>query len=91
MLDLLQYIDIYIRPTNFDGNSIVTIEALLSGKQVLASNAVDRQNGIVVYNNNDSASFLEKLKAISDGGSSKGLAPAISSIDDYLDFCNSLL
>ncbi len=59
--NLLSQIDIYIRPTSTDGNSVAIQEALMLGKKVLASDVVDRGIGVITYKYNDFDNFTTKL------------------------------
>ena len=56
---LLSAIDLYIRPTRSDGDSIAIREALDAGVMVLASDCVNRPGGVHVFQNEnvDSLSF----------------------------------
>ena len=56
--------DIYIRPTNTDGNSISVLEALSVGTTVIASDCVDRPEGTVLFKNRDIDDFVEKVEAV---------------------------
>ncbi len=85
-LSLLSEIDIYLRPTTTDGASVALQEALILGKNVLASDAVERPAEVTLYKSGDFVDFKDKLENIKG---SKGFAP--NSIDDYIAFCNKLL
>lgn len=85
-LSLLSEIDIYVRPTTTDGSSVALQEALLLGKNVLASDAVERPTEVTLYKGGDFGDFKNKLENIKD---SKGFAP--NSIDNYITFCKKLL
>jgi len=87
---LLVESDIYIRPTNFDGNSIATLEALGLGVPVLASDAVERDKSIVLYKTGSEYDFLIKLKYLLENKKKKSDFNH-KSIDEYINFCNSIL
>jgi len=84
---LLNSVDIYVRPTNFDGNSVAILEALSLDKPVLASDAVNRQKGIITYKNNDTKDFLNTIDLCKNYTSDAN----ISSIDEYIKFLESIL
>lgn len=50
---LLKYADIMIRPTATDGDAISVREALSLGKVVIATNRVDRPEGVILFKYND--------------------------------------
>jgi len=85
-ISLLHEIDIYIRPTSSDGNSVAIQEALAVGKNVLASDVVDRPNGVSVYKYNHFQDFSSKLEVIQND-----IAQYYpDSIDRYLNFVSEL-
>lgn len=84
---LLQEIDIYVRPTSTDGSSVAVQEALMLGKNVLASDVVERPNGVILYEYENFQDFQEKLIKIDK--KSNDYVP--NSIDEYLLYCQSLL
>ena len=86
-LSLLSEIDIYVRPTTTDGSSVAVQEALLCGKQVLASDVVERPQEVVTYRSDDFNDFMEKCGKLK--GSVSNFKP--NSIDDYIVFCNEML
>lgn len=65
---LWQHSDLYLRPTNTDGNSISVLEALHVGTPVVASDCVERPANCLLFKNRDIEDFT--LKVI-DGLSSK--------------------
>ncbi|QKJ22282.1 glycosyltransferase family 1 protein [Poseidonibacter lekithochrous] len=85
-LSLLQEVDMYIRPTSTDGNSVAVQEALMLGKKVLASDVVDRGDSVITYKYNNSEDFFNKLKKNCD--SKIDYNP--NSIDKYLEFLGKL-
>jgi glycosyltransferase involved in cell wall biosynthesis len=79
---LLSRCDIYIRPTCMDGSSLAVQEALIQGKRVVASNVVERMDGVELY------SFLDKedfLKVIFGPPESRQKFE-LTSIDNYVNF-----
>ena len=87
---LLTEVDLYIRPTNFDGNSVATLEALTLGTPVLASDVVERNSSIETYKADNIEDFLNRLEAIlySKKRDSKF---KLESISLYTDFCLKIL
>ncbi len=86
-LSLLSEIDIYVRPTTTDGSSVAVQEALLCGKQVLASDVVERPQEVVIYKSGDFDDFMEKCHNLK--GSVSNFKP--NSINEYIVFCNEML
>ncbi len=62
--DVLSEIDVYLRPTSTDGQSIAILEALYFNVPVLASDAVPRPQACYKYNYNSKSSFVENLISI---------------------------
>ena len=54
---LWRYSDIYLRPTNTDGNSVSVMEALQVGTTVVASDCVERPEGCILFKNRDKDDF----------------------------------
>jgi len=52
--------DVYLRPTNTDGDSVALREALHVGTHVVASNCTFRPDGVVLFQNRDQNDFLAK-------------------------------
>lgn len=90
--NLLLSVDVYVRPTNFDGSSVAVLEALCMGVPVVASDVVDRPEGCIVYRTGSKASFRESLKvAISSCAREDGPPRnALSSVYDLLNFVEKL-
>lgn len=63
---LLKQVDLYVRPTANDGSSVAVLESLMVGTPVLASDAVDRPQGVNLYTFNDSKDFISKVKCLLD-------------------------
>lgn len=84
---MLSKSDFYLRPTSMDGSSLAIQEALLRGKIVVASNVVDRPNGVNLYEHLNSSSLLESLDSSKNKRSSKF---SLKSVVDYVDFIKQL-
>lgn len=63
---MLNSIDIYIRPTANDGSSLAILEAINNRVPVLASNVVDRPEGVTTYDYNNENDFLKRLDELSN-------------------------
>jgi glycosyltransferase involved in cell wall biosynthesis len=55
--EVLKQADCFIRNTTTDGDSLSIKEALFSGTRVIASNCVDRPQGVIVYDVSNPRSF----------------------------------
>ena len=84
---LLSEVDIYVRPTSTDGNSVAIQEALLLGKRVIASDVVTRSRGVMTYTYDDFEDFNKKLNNSFDV---KQHNYQIDSIKKYLNFIENL-
>jgi glycosyltransferase involved in cell wall biosynthesis len=58
---LLRESDVFIRPTETDGDSIAVRESLYLGLKVVASDAVSRPTGCVLFRTGDSSDLANKL------------------------------
>ena len=87
---LLLEVDVYIRPTNFDGNSIATLEALGLGVPVLASDVVDRNSNVTLYTTGSESDFLTKLDTVIKNENIDNNFKH-KSIVEYIDFCNKIM
>ncbi len=58
---LLPFTSIYVRPTRSDGDSLAIREALNFGVGVLASDCVERPEGVVLFKDGDITSLAEKM------------------------------
>jgi glycosyltransferase involved in cell wall biosynthesis len=83
---LLQNCDIYLRPTCMDGSSLAVQEALLLGKRVIASNVVERADGVELFNFLNQSDFL--LKVFSQKKAKDGYK--LKSVLEYVQFLESL-
>lgn len=87
-ISLLRRIDLYIRPTSTDGNSIAIQEALVIGVPVLASDAVDRPGATLIYKYGDRAHFKKMIGLV---GETRMNADKLPSISVYLEECERLI
>lgn len=62
IFSLWKAIDIYIRPTSTDGDSVAVREVLDYGVQVVASDVCQRPDRVITYEWNNADSFFEKVK-----------------------------
>lgn len=86
---LVQDVDLYIRPTSSDGNSIATLEALSQGTAVLASDVVQRDENIHTYAYDDEKDFLLKINQLLYNKSHLERI-RFKSIEEYLEFCKKI-
>ncbi len=61
---LMEKSDIVVRPTNTDGDSLTIREGLFLNKKVLASDVVDRPEGVHLFQNRDIDDLEKKLKLL---------------------------
>lgn len=61
---ILKESDIFIRATDKDGDAVSVREAIYFNKQILASDCVDRPNGVLLFKTMDKDDFKEKLMTI---------------------------
>ncbi len=87
---LVRQVNLYIRPTTSDGNSVATLESLANGTAVLASDIVERNEHVVTYKTYDQEDFIRKLNQLMKH-EPKDHTFTLHSIDDYIDFCNTIL
>lgn len=64
MIPILKMSDIFIRPTNTDGDAISIREALSFTIPVIASDIVQRPKSVVLFKNRNLDDFVEKIKNI---------------------------
>jgi glycosyltransferase involved in cell wall biosynthesis len=86
-VSLLNQVDVYVRPTFMDGASVAVQEALVMNVPVLASDVVDRPEGVVVYKYMNIKDFISKLE---ETNHSSAPFMELQSVDKYLDFCQKL-
>ncbi len=75
---LWKYSDVYLRPTNTDGNSISVMEALHMGTTVVASDCVERPEGCVLFKNRDADDFGDVVTTSLQSKSHTYIAPDLS-------------
>jgi glycosyltransferase involved in cell wall biosynthesis len=88
---LVSEVNLYIRPTSTDGNSIATLEALVMGTPVLASDCIQRADNIQTYKLHDKADFVLQLNKLLDNKNKPSHTFKALSIQNYLDFCQTIL
>lgn len=59
---LLSYSDIMLRTTNTDGDAISVREALYMGKKVIASDVVQRPQGVMLFENRNADSLVDAIE-----------------------------
>ncbi len=90
-MQLVSAVDLYIRPTNFDGNSVATLEALSAGIPVLASDVIERNNGIHLYQNNNADQCIEKIKYLIESKKLNNDEYELTSVEEYINYCIKIL
>lgn len=65
---LMQQSDIVIRPTNTDGDSLTIREGLFLNKKVLASDVVQRPEGVILFENRNMNDLEKKLVELISSG-----------------------
>ena len=75
---LWQMSDIYLRPTNTDGNSISILEALSVGSSVVASDCVERPESCILFRNRDIEDFETVVTTSLQSKSHTYMAPDLS-------------
>jgi hypothetical protein len=86
-IDLLKEVDIYIRQTTKDGDSVAVQEALMMNVPVLASNIVPRPKEVVTYKLHNFESFIKNLESLE---LNKKIRYQPDSISKYLEFCEKI-
>jgi hypothetical protein len=89
---LCRAVDVYLRPTATDGNSVAVLEACAEAVPVLASDAVARPAGVSLYRFGDEDSFCSALTGVFDRrqNASNVRPPKLSTAEDYVRFIRSL-
>lgn len=65
---LWEKIDVYVRPTSTDGDSVAIREAIEAGAQVVATSVVKRPNNCIIYEQGDINDASKKIKiALAEG------------------------
>lgn len=83
-IELLKKVDIYVRPTSNDGSSVAILEAISQGVKVLASDVVDRPDGIETYSYNNAENYREKLNKLAVSNNNNPCLK-LTSIHDLID------
>lgn len=63
LVPLFEYVDVFLRPTNTDGDAISIREALYSGIPSIASDIVERPLGTITFKSRDTSDLYRKLLA----------------------------
>ena len=87
---LVSNIDLYIRPTTSDGNSVATLEALSVGTPVLASDIVERDDNSITYKTHDKKEFIEKVHTLLSQ-THENNSFELKSIQEYINFSLKIL
>ncbi len=86
---LLKRVDVYLRPTATDGDSVAVLEALSLGIPVIASDVVPRPRGAQLYRFRDEDEFLAQLELL-DVNAATETPPDLTSADEYVQFISDL-
>ncbi len=65
---VLEASDVFVRPTNTDGDAVSIREALYLGVPAVASDAVERPDGTILFRTRDIGDFETKVRATLRGG-----------------------
>lgn len=87
---LVRMVDLYLRPTSTDGNSVAVLEALDARTPVVASDRIPRPGGVSLYAFEDAASFLKAIEQVLETNDGTAAADPLRPVDDYIDFVRSL-
>ncbi|MEO7045189.1 MAG: hypothetical protein ABI091_07745 [Ferruginibacter sp.] len=91
---LIQEADIIVRPTNTDGDAITIRETLYLNKPILASDAVARPQGTLLFKNRDIKDLEEKLENIIMNKAPQDAIVKVDNISDkefYLNLINEVI
>ncbi len=61
LVPMFDFADIFVRPTNSDGDALSLREALYAGIPSIASDVVERPQGTILFKNRDSSDYIAKL------------------------------
>lgn len=64
LVPLFEYVDIFLRPTNTDGDALSIREALFSGIPVISSDIVTRPFGTITFKNRDVLDLFDKVEGV---------------------------
>ena len=70
--ELLKHMDVFVRNTSTDGDSISVREALYLGLKALCTDVVDRPNGVILFKYNDEQSLKRALGNVKKDGRERG-------------------
>jgi glycosyltransferase involved in cell wall biosynthesis len=87
---LLSEVDVYVRPTSKDGDSVAVLEAIMLGVPVVASDVTERRKEVVLYKYGSKSSLLRALDKVK-GIKHKELPAELPSAEQYLTFYDALL
>lgn len=87
---LIEASDIMLRPTQTDGDALSVREALYLGRNVLASDAVERPEGVMLYQKDNQADLLEKTIFLINQRQNK-TTDARLPYQNYFDFYDQLI
>lgn len=87
---LLTEVDVYLRPTSKDGDSVAVREAAMLDVPVVASDVVERITGVITYRYLDASDFLQKINYALTSQPTEYMN-SLSSVEQYISFYQSLL
>lgn len=84
MVPLFKYVDIFIRPTNTDGDALSVRESLFSGVPCIASDASVRPEGTTIFKNRDIKDLINKVTYVIENISDeKDKAAKLGRLQDF--------
>jgi glycosyltransferase involved in cell wall biosynthesis len=87
---LLSEVDVYLRPTSKDGDSVAVLEAILLEVPVIASDVTERRKEVVLYEYGSKSSLLSALRHVKDSKQTQ-LPTELPSVEHYRAFYDDLL
>src|SRR5262249_45769526 len=90
-LGVMKKVDVFVRPTYFDGDASSVREALALGVAVVASDTDFRPDGVISFRRGDAADLTEKIAHVLCGGSgptAESQTVERSSTDQLFDLYN---
>lgn len=82
-ITLMKQCDLVLRPTNTDGDALTIREALYFGVPVIASDAVQRPTGTILFRNRDVKDLMCRTVGVLKNGTSRTCASAQTDHDTY--------
>jgi glycosyltransferase involved in cell wall biosynthesis len=82
-ITLMEKCDLVLRPTNTDGDALTIREALYLGLPVIASDAVRRPQGTILFRNRDAKDLMRYTVDILKGGACPICVPAETDYNSY--------